>query len=218
MSLFRNRQQAGQQLARQLAEHEPGDDAIVLGLARGGVPVAAEVARILGLELDVFVVRKLGVPVQPELAFGALATGGARVLNERIISVAGLDDHVIDKITDAEREILEYREQLYRGDKAPPQLAERNVILVDDGVATGATMSVAVEAARQLHPTRIIGAVPVSPVRSCRSLAEEVDAMVCIATPEPFMGVGAWYDDFHQVDDDEVRAALGTDGSRPNAP
>lgn len=216
MALFKDREDAGRTLAGLLTSRNLEPDPIVLGLARGGVPVAFYVARELGIPFDAFVVRKLGVPYQPELAFGAIATGGARILNEQLVAAVGLSDQQIDEITAEQAEILERREQRYRGDRRGPHIAGRTVILVDDGVATGASLAVAIRAVRRSNPARVIGAVPVAPRRSCAKLARELDDLICVATPEPFVGVGAWYKNFDQVDDDQVRALLGVDRSRPS--
>lgn len=195
-------------MAQKLASLDLPRDTIVLGLARGGVPVAAEVARALELELDVFVVRKLGLPYQRELAFGAIASGGVRVLNDEIVSLAGISEKMIDAVTTRERRELRRREKLYRGDHPPPDLEARAVVLVDDGLATGATMAVSIEAVEEQAPASVIAAVPVAPRMTRQKIASVVDEIVCLATPEPFVGVGAWFDDFGEVDDDEVRRVL----------
>ena len=205
---YSHRRHAGQELARALASYVGRADVVVLGLPRGGVPVAAEVARGLNAPLDVFLVRKLGVPGQEELAFGAIAEGGARVLNTEIVNAAGLAPAAIDRIEARERGELARRQTLYRGDRPAPSVRDRVVILVDDGLATGATMDAAVMALRSLAPSSIVVAVPVGARETCDRLARVADRVVCVATPEPFDAVGRWYDDFSQTTDDEVRALL----------
>ena len=206
---FRNRNEAGQLLAAKLAAYANRPEVIVLALPRGGVPVAYEVARALRVPLDVFVVRKLGVPGYEELAMGAVATGGGRVLNDQIVRDLGIPDHVIDRVEAQEREELARRERAYRGGRPPLQVAGRTVILIDDdGLATGATMRAAVLALRQLHPERIIVAVPTASPVTCGELKAEVDEVVCAITPEPFFAVGYWYEDFTQTTDQEVRELL----------
>ncbi|MBK8813688.1 MAG: phosphoribosyltransferase [Acidobacteria bacterium] len=202
---FENREEAGADLAERLSEFAGRTDAIVLGLPRGGVPVAFEVATRLRLPLDVFVVRKLGVPWQPELAFGAIATGGTRVLNDGIVRSCQISEEQIEAVTAFEREEIVRREADYRGLRPPPRLKGKAVILVDDGLATGATMRAAVQAVRAKHPARIVVGVPVGAAETCRELDEMSDVKcVCSATPEPFYGVGMWYRDFSQTTDDEV--------------
>ncbi len=206
--LFRNRTHAGQVLAGMLEEYGNRDDLLVLGLPRGGVPVAVEVASALHAPLDVFLVRKLGVPGQEELAMGAIATGGIRVLNYEVVKHLGVPDHVIDSATKAEQRELDRREQAYRGSREPPEVRGRTVILVDDGLATGSTMRAAVTALRQRTPARIVVAVPVAAASTCQEFREEVDQIICATTPEPFYGVGQWYEDFSQTTDEEVRDLL----------
>lgn len=205
--IFRDRADAGRQLAGKLSAYKD-DGAQVLALPRGGVPVAYEVARALHAPLDVFVVRKLGVPGHEELAMGALASGGVRVLNEDTLAQLRIDDASLDAVTRAELAELRRRENVYRGDLPAPDVAKRPVILIDDGLATGASMYAAVLALRERSPSNIVVAVPVAPADTCAQLARHVDEMICIATPEPFRGVGAWYADFSQVTDDEVRGML----------
>lgn len=208
MSLFRDRRQAGQRLAKALQDFEIPDDAIVLGLARGGVPVAYEVAKALELPFDAFIVRKLGAPGQPELAIGAIASAETRILNDHIIRVLGISQDALDAVTENERRELRRREKLYRKDRPSPDLTGRVVLIVDDGLATGATMRVAIEAIRQKNPAQIIAACPVAPQKTCQELSQLADHMLCLATPDPFFGVGAWYDDFSPTTDNEVRALL----------
>jgi putative phosphoribosyl transferase len=207
--LFANRGEAGRQLGERLAGSLDllGPDPIVLALPRGGVPVGFEVARRLAAPLDVFVVRKLGVPGREELAMGAIASGGVVVLSQDLIDSLGIAEAMVRRAIETERRELERRERLYRV-RPPPQLADRGVILVDDGLATGATMRAAVAAVKKSAPARLTVAVPLSSWQAYEEIGAEVDAIVCDATPEPFYGVGAWYEDFSQTSDDEVRALL----------
>ncbi|HHX45158.1 MAG TPA: phosphoribosyltransferase [Chloroflexi bacterium] len=206
--LFRDRSEAGRVLAERLSDYEGRDDLLVLGLPRGGLPVAYEVARALHAALDVFVVRKLGVPGQEELAMGAIASGGIRVLNEDVVRMLGISQKTIERVAAAEEQELERRERAYRGDLPPVAIEGRHVILVDDGLATGATMRAAIAAARQKAPSGVTVAVPAASSEACAALAREVDAIVCAATPEPFVAIGIWYADFRQISDAEVRALL----------
>src|SRR3954467_14388492 len=187
---FRDRHEAGRQLAEKLAPYANRPDVLVLALPRGGVPVAYEVARALGAPLDVFVVRKLGVPGYEELAMGAVATGGVRVLNDQIVNRLGIPQHIIDAVATREQQELARRERLYRGGRPPPDVRGRTVILVDDGLATGATMRAAVMALRQLRPARLVVAVPTAAPETCEALRAEVDEVICAITPEPFYAVG----------------------------
>lgn len=205
---FSNRAEAGQQLAERLRRYADRNDVIVLGLPRGGVPVAYEVARALGVPLDVFIVRKLGVPGFEELAAGAIASGGIRVLNENVVRALPHADQIIESVTARETAELERREQSYRDGRPPPDLRGRIVILVDDGLATGATMRVAVKALRQRGVAKIVVGVPVGPPETCREVEEEADETVCAITPEFFRAVGQYYKDFSQTSDDEVRGLL----------
>jgi putative phosphoribosyl transferase len=204
MRRFEDRRQAGRVLAAALSKYAGCEDVVVLALPRGGVPVAFEVARQLGAPLDVFVVRKLGVPGHEELAMGALASGGIRVLNEDVIAGLGIEECVIESVTAAEGRELARREQAYRGGRPPLDIAHRAVILVDDGLATGSTMRAAVAGLRQRKPARLVVAVPVAASSSCEILAREVDELVCAVRPERFFAVGAWYEDFSQTTDVEV--------------
>ncbi len=207
-AIFRDREHAAAELATELASLDLPRDTAVLGLARGGVPVSRELADRLELDHDVFVVRKLGVPYQPELAFGAIATGDTRVLNEDVLRTAGISQHTIQQVIDTERRLLNQREAAYRRGRPALDLTGRTVVLVDDGMATGATMAVAVEAIRQREPTAVIVAVPVASRRARQRLSPRVEELICLATPEPFLGVGAWYEDFSQTSDDDVRTLL----------
>jgi putative phosphoribosyl transferase len=206
--IFRDRCHAGQLLAAELAAYAGRSDVLVLALPRGGVPVAFEVARALGAPLDVFLVRKLGVPGHKELAMGALATGGVRVLNERVVRELGIPDAAIEAVAAEEQRELARRERDYRGDRPPPAVGGRTVILVDDGLATGSTMRAAVAALRRQGPARIVVAVPAAAPATCDQFRAEVDEIVCAVTPEPFYAVGLWYEDFSPTTDDQVRDLL----------
>jgi putative phosphoribosyl transferase len=205
---FRDRAEAGRQLAEQLHEYAGRNDVVVLGLPRGGVPVAFEVARALGAPLDVFLVRKLGVPGHEELAMGAVASGGVRVLNEELVRRLGLSAQELDEVVAREEAELERREEAYRGGRPRPDLRGKVGILVDDGLATGATMRAAVEALRREGPAKLMVAVPTGAEESCEDLRPLVDELVCLTTPQPFYAVGLWYDDFTPTTDDEVRELL----------
>jgi predicted phosphoribosyltransferase len=209
---FRNRTDAGRRLAENLAAYANRPDVLVLALPRGGVPVGAEAARAIGAPLDVFLVRKLGVPRYEELAMGAVATGGVRVLNDEIVRGLGISENEIDAAVARELPELARRERLYRGDHPPPDVAGRTVILVDDGLATGATMRAAVQALRQQHPVRIVVAVPTASPDTSEALKVEADDVICAMTPEPFFAVGQWYEDFTQTTDNEVRELLARRG------
>jgi len=214
---FRDRTEAGRRLARELSDYAGRSDIIVLGLPRGGVPVAYEVARALGAPLDVFVVRKIGLPQHEELAMGAIASGGARVLSEDVIRMYGVSRDDIERVTAVESRELARRERQYRGDRPFPDLSGKTVILVDDGLATGSSMRVAVLALRQEKPKAIVVAVPVAAAETCEAFRDVSDDIVCAITPEPFYAVGLWYEDFSQTSDEEVhdlldraRKSLGT--------
>jgi putative phosphoribosyl transferase len=209
-SRFLDRVDAGRQLAQVLLPHR-GTGALVLGLPRGGVPVAAEVAAALDAELDVLVVRKLGVPGHEELAMGAVAGGGLRVLNADVLSRLALRPGVIEAVTDRAAAEVAARERAYRGDRPPLALRGRRVLLVDDGLATGATMRVAVRAVTGAGASPVVVAVPVAPASACDALRALADEVVCLHTPSSFLAVGAWYDDFSETSDDEVRSLLGVD-------
>jgi putative phosphoribosyl transferase len=206
--LFKDRTEAGQRLAVKLAAYADRQNVLVLGLPRGGVPVAFEVANALKAPLDVFLVRKLGVPSQEELAMGAIASGGVRVLNEEIVKALRLTEATIDRVAQKEQQELERRERLYRDNRPVPDLQGRTVIVVDDGLATGATMRAAIEAVRQQQPARLVVGVPVSSFETCQEIGSEVDEIVCVETPRPFYSVGLWYKDFPQTTDEEVRDLL----------
>lgn len=208
---FRDRVDAGRQLGGALAHHAGTPGLVVLGLPRGGVPVAHEVALSLRAPLEAFLVRKLGVPGHEELAMGAIASGGARVLNEEVVAACGLSARDVEAVAARELATLERQEELYRGARPPRALEGLPVILIDDGLATGASMRVAVQALRNRGVARIVVGVPVAPLQTCAALSAEVDKMVCPNTPDPFTAVGLWYRDFSPVSDDEVRALLGDD-------
>ena len=207
-STFRDRRDAGRRLAARLAKYENRPDVVVLALPRGGVPVGYEVARALGVPLEVFVVRKLGLPWNEELAMGAIASGGVRVLDQDVLRIARVPEASLRQVIATEERELARRERLYRGDRPFPDLRGKTVILVDDGLATGSTMRAAVEALRQEGPARIVVAVPVSSPETCDAFRDVADEVVCAETPEPFRGVGMWYDDFSQTTDDEVGELL----------
>jgi putative phosphoribosyl transferase len=205
---FHDRADAGRVLATQLTAYSQHPQVQVLALPRGGVPVAFEVAQALRAPLDVFLVRKLGVPGHEELAMGAVATGGVRVLNDEVIRALAISPDVIETITAAEQQELARREHVYRGERPPLEMSGRIVILVDDGLATGATMRAVVAALRQQQPARLIIAVPIAAVETCEALRAEVDEIICVVTPRSFYGVGQGYDDFSQMTDAEVRDLL----------
>jgi len=205
---FKNRTEAGRLLAEKLKPYANRPDTLVLALPRGGVPVAYEVARALNAPLDIFLVRKLGLPGHEELAMGAIATGGVRVLNSEVVQSLHIPDRMIDAVSAAEQEELSRRERAYRGNRPPIDVRGRTVILIDDGLATGSTMRAAVAALKQRQPARIVVAVPIAPPETCDELRDDVDEVVCAVTPEPFYAVGLWYEDFSQTTDQEVRTLL----------
>ena len=205
MVKFLDRIEAGKVLARLLTAYRQRPNLLVLGLPRGGVPVAFEISQALRAPMDIFIVRKLGVPGQEELAMGAIATGGTRVLNARVIEELGISQQVIDEATRREEQELRRRENAYRGNQPPKRIQGKTVILVDDGLATGASMYAAVLALKQQNPQQIVVAVPVAAPETCEAFTKIVDEIICAATPEPFYGVGAWYEDFSQVTDEQVR-------------
>jgi predicted phosphoribosyltransferase len=214
---FRDRHEAGRQLAQALDRYAHHANTIVLALPRGGVPVAYEVARALDAPLDVFLVRKLGAPGHEELAMGAIATGGVRVVNEQVRALLHVSDDAIAHVAAREQAELERRERVYRGDAPAPTLGGRTVIIVDDGLATGSTMRAAAEALRAHGPRWLVVAVPVAAPETCNDFRDLVDDVVCVHTPERFQAVGLWYDDFSQTTDEEVRALLHAQSSHEGA-
>ncbi len=208
MEIFRDRIEAGRMLAKQLKRYAGRKDVIVLALPRGGVPVAFEVAKALNAPMDVFVVRKLGLPGDEELAMGAVASGGVRVLNEQVVKWHHVPQTAIDSVAKREQRELERRERVYRGERPMPELSNRTIILVDDGLATGTTMKAAVTALRSYKPARIVIAVPTAPQETCKEFEEQVEVIVCATTPQPFWAIAAWYEDFRQMTDEEVRSIL----------
>jgi putative phosphoribosyl transferase len=213
--IYANRVEAGRRLASCLKHYANRKDVIVLGVPRGGVPVAFEVARALSAPLDVFVLRKLGVPQREELAFGAVASGGVRVLDPRTIESLGISDREIEMVTSAERTELERRETAYRGARSPLYVDGMAVILVDDGIATGSSVRAAVQALRRMNPARIVVATPVAPASTCRRLRLDADELVCPEIPQIFYGVGQFYEDFSQVSDEEVVQLLDRAAQQP---
>ena len=205
---LRNRADAGQKLAKHLVAYKGRSDLIVLGLPRGGVPVAYEIAKVLHAPLDIFVVRKLGVPGNEELAMGALAAGGVRVLNEDVVRGFALSEAAIERVASAERHEIERRERTYRGDRPRLDIRGKTVILVDDGIATGATLRAAIVALRAQVPAKLIVAVGVAPPETCELLAEEVDELICLLKPSQFWSVGVWFEDFDPTSDQEVQHLL----------
>ena len=208
MTLFRDRREAGRELARRLSAYAGRGDATVLALPRGGVPVAFEVAKALGLPLDVFLVRKLGLPGHEELAMGAIASGGARVLDSEVVRAYRVSEEELRRVTAVERRELARREIAYRGDRPAIDLKGRTVILVDDGLATGSSMRAALAALEPLSPARVVVAVPVAPRSTVSALGDAADEIVCLKMPEPFLAVGMFYEDFGQTSDEEVRDFL----------
>ena len=205
---YKNRSDAGKRLAAKLQIYAHRPDVVVLGLPRGGIPVAFEVARTLQLPLDVFVVRKMGVPGHEELAMGAIASGGIRVLNEDVVRSLNISREIIESVEKTQSEELKRREQLYRGNRPGLDVRDLTILLVDDGLATGATMRAAVQALRRQKPVSIIVAVPAAAPEACEELGEEADDIVCAITPDPFFSVGSWYQDFSQTTDEEVSQLL----------
>jgi predicted phosphoribosyltransferase len=206
--IFRDRTEAGKYLATKLLSYKDRQDVLVLALPRGGVPVAFEVAQELRVPLDIFLVRKLGVPGHEELAMGAISAGGVRVLNEDTVDYLRIPEHIIDAIAARELKELKRRELAYRGSRPEPDVKGKTVILIDDGLATGSTIRAAAQALRKQQPARIVVAVPVSAPETCDEYRIGVDEIICAVTPEPFLGVGMWYLDFSQTTDDEVRDLL----------
>jgi len=214
---FIDRPDAGRALATRLVKYAGHDDVVVLALPRGGVPVAYAVASALGVPMDVFLVRKLGTPGHRELAMGAIASGGVRVLNEDVVRWYAISESAIERVAREEQEELERRERAYRGDRPAPDLANRIVILIDDGLATGSTMRAAAQAVRTHRPARVVIAVPVGAPHTCAELAAMADELICARMPEPFSAVGQWYLNFDQTDDDEVRELLQKSSATPQA-
>jgi putative phosphoribosyl transferase len=206
--IFRDREDAGVELAARLSRYAHDPNVVVLGLPRGGVPVAYQVARILDAPLDIFVVRKLGVPGHRELAMGAIAIGGVQVLNPDVVAALRISEAQITAVSAQEQKELERQQRAYRGDLPFPDLAGRILIVVDDGLATGSTMRAAIKALRQMQPARIVVAAPVAAEETCRSLAAVADEVVCVSTPESFHAVSMWYQEFSQTTDEEVRSLL----------
>jgi putative phosphoribosyl transferase len=206
--VFPDRAEAGRELLKRLAAYEKRRDVLVLGIPRGGVPVAFEVAAGLHAPLDVFIVRKLGVPGREELAFGAIASGGIRFLDTEIVEAVGISELEIELITAKERQELDRRELAYRGGQAPLAVEGQTVILVDDGIATGSSMQVAITALRQMKPSRLVVAVPVAPVSTCRRLRRQVDDLICVHMPTSFNAIGEFYEDFSQISDQSVTDLL----------
>jgi putative phosphoribosyl transferase len=202
--IFKDREDAGRQLARQLEEYANRDDVLVLGIPRGGVTVAFEIAHSLHLTLDIFLCHKLGVPWQEELAFGAIAAGGERTLDEQVVRMEGISPQEVERVTEHVRQMLDRRSVLYRSERAPLQVEMKTVVLVDDGIATGASMAVAVQALRAMKPAAIIVAVPVAPASTCAWLRTLADRLVCLYAAHDFYAVGQFYEDFSQVEDEEV--------------
>jgi len=202
--VFLNRTDAGQKLAHELRRYANRHDVIVLGIPRGGVPVAFEVAKALKAPLDIFLSRKLGVPGQEELAFGALATGGVRVLDRELIAELNISQGEIEEITETVGRELRRRERVYRGTRPPLEVERKTVILVDDGIATGSSILAAITALREMRPARLVVATPVAPLHTCNRLRAQVDDLVCVYAPEFFYAIGQFYEDFSQVADEEV--------------
>jgi putative phosphoribosyl transferase len=211
---FRDRSEAGRTLAEELSRYAAREDVVVLALPRGGVPVGYELAKALGTPLDVLVARKLGVPGYPELAMGALASGGAAVLDQALVQRLGISEDAIRQVVAQEAQELERREAAYRDGRPPPDLRGKTVILVDDGLATGATMRAAALAVKKQGPARVVVAVPVASAQTCDEFRGDVDEVICAVTPEPFYAVGLWYENFDQTPDEEVRELLARAADR----
>ena len=209
---FRDRADAGRRLAARLVGRPDLADAVVLALPRGGVPVGREIADALGADLDVMVVRKLGVPGHEELAMGAIASGGVRIMNDEVLRLLYIPQADIERVAAREQAELQRRERAYRGGRPAPSVRGRAAILVDDGVATGSTIRAAITALRHQEPSRIIVAIPVAPPDVCAALQREADEVICLLTPEPFVAISVWYDSFPQLSDDDVRALLQREG------
>ena len=208
MDRFLDRSDAGKKLAEKLKNYQNGKDLIVLGLPRGGIPVAYEVAKAFKAPLDVFLVRKLGLPNQPELAMGAIASGGVRVMNENVVRRSGVSEQQVEEIVNEEQKKLQEREEIYRGARPEIGIHGKTVLLVDDGLATGASMQAAVSALKEFDPEKIVVAVPTAPRDTCQEFESLVDEVVCLRTPSPFWGVGGSYQNFSQTSNEEVRELL----------
>jgi predicted phosphoribosyltransferase len=208
MAPFKDRRDAGRKLAQKLSAYAGQQNGLILALPRGGVPVAYEVALALNIPLDIFIVRKLGVPGREELAFGAIASGGIRVLNSDVVRMLSIPDEVINFVAKRELQELQRRESIYRGDRSSLEFRDHTVILIDDGLATGASMRAAVAGLRSQNPARVVIAVPAAAPETCEAFKAEVDEVICAITPELFYGVGRWYEDFSQVTDEQVRVLL----------
>jgi len=206
--IFDDRKQAGQMLAEKLLKFREHDNVIVLALPRGGLPVGYEIAQAIDAKLDVFLVRKLGAPMQPELAMGAISSGGITAMNDDVVKTLHISREKIDSVIEDEKKELKRREQAYRGERPFPALSGSIVILVDDGIATGATMKAAVKAVQTKNPEKLVAAVPTGPKPSCEALQDMTDETVCLSTPEPFQAIGQWYREFSQLSDDDVRDYL----------
>jgi putative phosphoribosyl transferase len=213
MQKYRDRQEAGERLAEKLTAFKEQKDVVVLGLPRGGVPVAARVARALDAPLGIFVVRKLGVPGNEEYAMGAIASGGVRLMNEDVVRSLGITEEQIKQVVEREERKLRQREDAYRGQCPQPELKGKLLILVDDGIATGATVRVAIKALREYRPRKVVVAVPVAPPETCQDLSREVDEVVCPLQPSPLRAISLWYEDFSATTDEEVRRILAEVGS-----
>ena len=208
MAIFKDRRDAGRKLAQKLSAYANRSDVIALALPRGGVPVAYEVALALNAPLDIFTVRKLGLPGHEELAMGAIASGGARVINQDVVRTFSIPQGVVEAVAKQELKELERRERAFRGDREMREIHDRTAILIDDGLATGASMQAALMGLRARDPARIVVAVPTAPLETCEAFQQLVDEMICATTPEPFYGVGQWYEDFSQVTDEQVQTLL----------
>ena len=208
MAIFKDRRDAGRKLAQKLSAYANRSEVIVLALPRGGVPVAYEVALALNAPLDIFTVRKLGLPGHEELAMGAIASGGARVINQDVVRTFSIPQGVVEAVAKQELKELERRERAFRGDREMREIHDRTAILIDDGLATGASMQAALMGLRARDPARIVVAVPTAPLETCEAFQPLVDEMICATTPEPFYGVGQWYEDFSQVTDEQVQTLL----------
>ena len=205
---FRDRSQAGKLLANRLSHYSGQDDVLVLALPRGGVPVAIEVARALRVPMDIFIVRKLGVPGREELAMGAIASGDVRVLNHHVAVHSGVNEHTLAQVLVREERELKRREQTYRNDRPTPNIEDKTAILIDDGLATGSTMRAAIMGVRAHDPAKVVVAVPIAAPEICAEIGSQVDEVVCLRQPATLLGIGAWYDDFSQLSDEEVKALL----------